>query len=84
MCHVSRVTCHLSRVICHLSGVTCQVSPVTCQKIKIKNNNDYPLKKIGQSSEASQFRVCYQQGLTRLVYALIHNLTLNLFVLNSK
>ena len=58
--------------------------PVTYQKIKIINNNNYPLKKVGQSSEASRFRVCYQQGLPRLVYALIHNLRLNLFVLNSK
>ena len=54
MCHVSHVTCHVSHVTCHMSCVTCHVSHVT------KKN----LKKCGG---ASRWRVCYQQGLPRLV-----------------
>ena len=46
----------MSRVTCPLSPVTCHMSPVTCPK------------NIGQSGGASRWRVCYQRGLTRLVF----------------
>ena len=59
MCHVSCVMCHVSRVTCHMSPVTCHLSHVTCHK------------KIGQSGEASRWRVCYQRGLPRLVFMMI-------------
>ena len=77
MCHVSRVTCHVSRVTCHVSRVTCHMSHVTCHMSKKmsyseeKNKNKklflYTTKNIGQSGGASQWRVCYQRGLPRLV-----------------
>jgi hypothetical protein len=49
-------TCHLSSVMCHMSHGTCRVSYVSLKK-----------KYIGQSGEASRWRVCYQRGLPRLV-----------------
>ena len=45
--------------MCHLSHITCQVSFVTIFFFNIF---------LGQRGGASQFRVCYQQGLPRLVY----------------
>ena len=60
---MAHVRCHVSHVRCHMSGVTCKVSCVTCN---IKN-------KIGQSDWASRWRVCYQQGLPRLVFRLSGN-----------
>ena len=52
------VICHVSIVMCHTSGVTCHVSPV----------HFCIFEKIVQSGGASRWRVCYQQGLPRLVY----------------
>ena len=54
---------NVSHVRCHMSGVRCQVSLVTCQIF----------------GGASWWRVCYQRGLSRLVflnpfpYSLNHN-----------
>ena len=45
----------LQHVTCHVSRVTCHMSHVT-------------LKKNGQSGEAYWWRVCYQRGLTSLVF----------------
>ena len=50
--HVSDVTCQMSRVTRHMSCVTCHVLRVTF---------------FLQSGWASRWRVCYQQGLSRLV-----------------
>ena len=52
MRHVSRVTYHMSYVMCHMSHVVCHMSQ--------QQQN-------GQSGGASRSRVCYQQGLPRLV-----------------
>ena len=57
--HVSRVMCHMSPITCHLSFVTCQLSPVACHMFCFF----YKKKKNLQSAGASQWRVCYQQGL---------------------
>ena len=46
---------HVSDVTCHLSRVTCQMSRVIFFLF------------FGQSGGASQWRVCYQRGLARLV-----------------
>ena len=56
----------MSPVMCHLSGVTCHVSPVVCH---LSHDFFFVLnKKNGQSGEASQWMVCYQRGLPRLVF----------------
>ena len=62
MCHVSRVMCQVSPVIFHMSHVKKNLKN---KEIKIKL---YPSEKIGQSDRASQWRVCYQRGLPRLVF----------------
>ena len=49
---MSRVTCHMSHVTCHLSPVTCHMSHFFF---------------FLQNGEVSQWRVCYQRGLPRLV-----------------
>ena len=54
MCHVSYVMCHVSCVMCHMSCVTCHLSHITSSFF-------------GQRVGASQWRVCYQRGLPRLV-----------------
>ena len=46
---------NVSHVMCHLSCVTC------------KKKKYYPSEKNGQNGGISQWRVCYQQGLPRLV-----------------
>ena len=56
MCHVSCVMCHVSLIMCHMSPVTCHMSLFF-----------YPSEKIGHSGGSSQWRVCYQWGLPRLV-----------------
>ena len=53
--------CHMSCVTCHVSPVTCHMSHVTCICF-------------GQKVGASQWSVCYQRGLPRLV--LKHNWSL--------
>ena len=55
---MSHVTCHMSHVTYHVSGVACQVS---CVKFL------FYFFFLGQSGEASWWRVCYQRGLFRLV-----------------
>ena len=60
--YVSCVMCHMSHVMCHLSPVTCHMST----KKKFKTFFVIP-KKIWQRGGASQWRVCYQRGLPRLV-----------------
>ena len=55
MCHVSCVACHVSCVMCHLPCVPCFFCFFLCKK-------DF------QSGGASRWRVCYQQGLPRLVF----------------
>ena len=60
-CHVSHVTCHMSRVTCHMSGVTCHMSHVRCHM-------PCHFFFLGQSGEAYWWRVCYQWGLSRLVF----------------
>ena len=53
--------CHMSGVRCQVSCVMCQVSCVTCQVSG------------GQRGGASRWRVCYQQGLPRLVFRSLRN-----------
>ena len=53
---------------CHISHVRCQVSGVWCQVSHIKKKN-------GQRGGASRLRVCYQQGLSRLVFEVLENIT---------
>ena len=53
---VSHVTCHISRVTCQVSKVRCQVSHFILF-----------IYLFWQSCVASQWRVCYQGGLPRLV-----------------
>ena len=57
-CHVSHITCDISRVTCHVSHVTCHVSHIEEKKFRKKN---------GKFGGTSWWRVCYQQGLPRLV-----------------
>ena len=52
--NVSKVTCRMSHVTCHVSCVMCHVSHFFLGG--------------GQSCEAYRWRVCYQRGLSRLVY----------------
>ena len=47
-CHVSGVTCHMTLVTCHMSHITISIIIFII---------------FLQSCEASQWRVCYQQGL---------------------
>ena len=63
-CHMSRVMCHVSRVTCHVSRVTCHVSSVTFFFLFFFFL--YPKKNYLRGG-ASQWRVCYQRGLPRLV-----------------
>ena len=59
------VTCHVSHITCHMSHVTCHILSSSF---------------FGQSGKASRWRVCYQQGLPRLVSSLLpltHLLLLN-------
>ena len=56
--NLSHVTCRMSRVTCH---VTCHISHVTFFSF---------FSFCEQSGEAYPWRVCYQQGLPRLVKAL--------------
>ena len=65
MCHVSHVTCHVSHVICHMSHVTCYMPFFLHLRRKRRRKK---LEKNGQSGGASLWRVCYKQGLPRLVY----------------
>ena len=90
MCQMSHVMCHVSCVMCHVSHVTCHVSHVTCPK---KIGNIFVIKKINkqinkknrsqnkiwQSGGASQWRVCYQRGIPRLVLIMIKIFFLNIF-----
>ena len=67
--HVSHVRCHMSCVMFHMSGVRCHVAHVTCQVSHVM----YQLFSsffflFWQSGGASWWRVCYQQGLPRLVF----------------
>ena len=50
---MSRVTCHVSHVTCHMLCVTCHMSLFIFIFLP--------------SGKASRWRVCYQQGLPRLV-----------------
>ena len=61
-CQVSGVTCHVSRVMCHMSRVTCHMSFFSFFSFIIY------IFFCGQIGGASQWRVCYQRGLARLVY----------------
>ena len=54
---------YMSCVMCHVSCVTCQLSRVTCHMYFFSS-----VKKMGPSGGASWWKVCYQRGLTRLVY----------------
>ena len=70
MRHVSPDTCYVSHVTCHVSHLACHVSPVTCFN--------------SQTVRASQNRICYQQGLPRLVSSLKHTLKPKLNYLFSR
>ena len=59
----------MSGVRCHMSCVTCYMSHVTCHMSCVEYIYIYFF---GHSGEASQRRVCYQQGLPRLVFKLKH------------
>ena len=55
------VTCYMSHVTCHMWHVTCDVSPVTCHMSHVKKITFF-------FYIISRWRVCYQQGLPRLVF----------------
>ena len=61
--HLSRVRYYMSRVKCLMS--LCHISHVTCQKYFL-----FPVFRI--SSTASQWRICYQRDLPRLVFTKTH------------
>ena len=52
-------TCHMSHIECHVSHVMCHVSHVTCHFF------------FWQIAETCRWRVCYQQGLPRLVFIIL-------------
>ena len=54
----------MSHVTCHVSHVTCHVSHVIC--------HFFFFLFFGQSGQAYWWKVCYQQGLPRLVYISQH------------
>ena len=54
---MSHVTCHVSRVTCHMSHVTCYMS-----------HDIFNFFIFWQNGGASQWSVCYQRGLPRLVF----------------
>ena len=58
MCHMSGVRCLVSGVRCHMSHVKC---PFFC----------FVFSFFLQSDEASQWSVCYQWGLPRLVLQVV-------------
>ena len=53
-------TCHVSFVRCQVSGVSCQVTHLFKKK-----------KKLGQSGEASWWKVCYQRYQPCLVFSVL-------------
>ena len=59
------VTCHVSHVTCHMLYVTCHMSHVKCHFKETKYI--FVLIFFLQIGGASGWRVCYQQGLLRLV-----------------
>ena len=61
---------HLSHVKCHVSHVKCHRSQVTCQMLQFIYIYIYFVVVVffWQSGKASQWRVCYQRGLPRLVF----------------
>ena len=72
ICHESCVPCHVSSVMCHVSRVTSHLSHLYILFfilfLNVKNFYLYILKKKSWTSVgASQWRVCYQRGLPRLV-----------------
>ena len=68
-CQVSGVSCQVSGVRCQVSGVRCQVSGVRCHILHVTCHESQFFSSffLGQSGEASQWRVCYQRGLPHLV-----------------
>ena len=66
---MSRFTCHMSPVTCNLSPVSCHMSYVTCMLFFLF----FYFFLCGQSGEASQRRVCYQQGLRGLARYSVHS-----------
>ena len=58
----------MSHVMCHVFGDTCQVSRVRCHV------SGFFLLFFGQSGGPSQWRVCYQRGLPRLVLMVVENM----------
>ena len=70
MCHVSCVTCHVSCAMCHTSCATFHVSHVPhvmCHMSCDICNFFLNIYIFLQSVWASPWRVCYQNGLPRLV-----------------
>ena len=67
ICHMAHVTCHVSYIICHVSHVMCRVSLVMCHVSCVTCNYYYYIFFFLQIGGASQWRVCYQRGLPRLV-----------------
>ena len=66
--HVSHVRCQVSRVTCQVSHVRCHLSGVMCHFFSSFFLLLFFLSFFGQSGGASRWRVCYQQGLPRLVF----------------
>ena len=62
-CHMSHVRCHLSGVTCQVSHVTCHVSCVMCHVLCVICNIFF----LQSGSVGLLMRLCYQQGLSRLV-----------------
>ena len=56
----SSTTCHMSHIMCHISRVICPMSHVKCHVVFFVL--------FFQSAGARQWSVCYQLGLTRLVF----------------
>ena len=67
-CSMSPVACHLSHVTCHIIFSFLIFSSSLNYK-KIFKKKYYIDFKIGQGGGASWWRVCYQRGLTRLVFS---------------
>ena len=63
-CHLSSVMYHMSCVTSHMSRVTCQLSHVNCHM------SFYYYFFLGHSGKDCRWRVCYQRGLSRLVFHL--------------
>ena len=80
--HISCVICHVSGVRCHMSGLTSNFQNIKNRELQFREkvhllphvtcqlSHVMSLFFFLPSVEFSQWRVCYQQGLPRLVFLL--------------